>query len=277
MPALLALSLLVPACGSSAPASADPATPAVEGSSAGAGSGEASPAAASGMPVKSDAEGSPAKEKTASAPGPGPAAAAEPPPEPAPVPLTPEEQKEADRICKPLQKALEKAAGKRGEKGLEETLDEVLKAPPKMPAADLTRCSDLVRRSIRAYVAASIEVEAKVTMTRVVKSMVAAYQRDGKLCPSSERPVPADVSRLKAAPYFTSEEGDWKGASWDCLGFSMAGQTQRFQYEVRSDPQAKTFQVIARGFPVARGGMVELVQEGAVTAKGMEVKPPVRR
>jgi hypothetical protein len=154
-------------------------------------------------------------------------------------------------------------------------LEEALKKPLKISEADRARCADLLLRSVRAYLAEAVQVEAKVTLSRMMRGMVAAYQSERKLCPSTSRPVPADISALKADAY-TSTEADWETPEWRCLGFSMAGQAQRFQYEVRSDPQAKTFRLIARGFPVRGGAMVELSQDGSVTEKGIEVRPLVR-
>jgi hypothetical protein len=158
----------------------------------------------------------------------------------------------------------------------EKIFEEVMRKPPKMPAPDLERCTELLTRSIKIYVAAAVEVEAKLTLTRLVKGMVAAYQEKRALCPSTEKPVPKDLARLRAEPY-TSTAADWETPAFQCLRFSMEGQAQRFQYEVRSDPGGKKFSVIARGFPHKKGPVVEISQEGSITEKGIEVAPPVRK
>jgi hypothetical protein len=158
----------------------------------------------------------------------------------------------------------------------EAALEEALKKPPaKMPARDLERCTELFRRSIKLYLAAALEVEAKVTLSRLVKGMVAAYQSKRALCPSAERPVPADLARLRTAPY-ESTAADWEAPSWTCMGFSMEGQSQRFQYDMRVDQNGKMFRVIARGFPFRNGAAVEIAQQGTITEKGIEVSPPSR-
>ncbi len=243
----------------------------------------------SGEPAKSPEEASAGVQKApepaktaapASDPGAPPAgtaaaAAATPPSEPtepAPAPITEAEGKELQTKCGPLQKAMMKIKGSDPEK----ILEEVLKKPPKMPAADLDRCTELLTRSVKLYVASAVEVEAKLTLTRLVKGMVAAYQDKRALCPSTEKPVPADLARLRAEPY-TSTAADWESPAFRCLNFSMEGQAQRFQYEVRSDPGGKKFRVIARGFPHRNGPVVEISQEGSITEKGIEVAPPARR
>jgi hypothetical protein len=261
------------ACGSPGATSGDPAdSPATTTTTtAEKGSGEAGEAKKAGEadPAKT-ATGDPTSNSAAA--GSSAAATLAAPTEPAPAPITEAEGKELQKKCGPLQKAMQKHSGNDPEK----TLEEALKKPPKMPAADLERCTELLKRSIKLYIAAAVEVEAKLTMTRLVKGMVAAYQNKRALCPSTEKPVPADLTRLKTEPY-SSTAADWETPAFQCLSFSMEGQAQRFQYEVRSDPGAKKFSVIARGFPHKNGPVVEISQEGSITEKGIEVQPPVRR
>ncbi|NUQ75741.1 MAG: hypothetical protein HUU21_19535 [Polyangiaceae bacterium] len=267
--AVLALPL---ACGSPGAASGDPAD-----SPAGANNANAN-ANAKNADGAGEAKKTAENETTAAetnAQNPPAAEAAAPPPEPtepAPEPITEAEGKELQKKCGPLQKAMMRHKGNDPSKILEETL----KKPPKMPAADLERCTELLTRSIKLYLAAAIEVEAKLTLTRLVKGMVAAYQDKRALCPGTEKPVPADLARLKSEPY-ESTAADWDTPAFKCLGFSMEGQNQRFQYEVRTDPGGKKFTVIARGFPHKNGPVVEIAQVGSITEKGIEVAPPTKR
>jgi hypothetical protein len=269
---LAPLTLTLPlACGSPAATSGEPAdSPAAETTTAppAKGASEAkttSDPGASGAPASDSAKTTPPGGSTA-------AAAPEPKTEPPPAPITEAESKELQKKCSPLQKAMLKHKGNDPSK----ILEEALKKPPKMPAADLERCTELLTRSIKLYIAAAVEVEAKLTMTRLVKGMVAAYQEKRALCPSTEKPVPTDLARVRTDTY-SSTAADWETPAFKCMGFSMEGQAQRFQYEVRSDPGGKKFSVIARGFPHRNGPVVEITQEGSVTEKGIEVAPPVRR
>lgn len=204
-------------------------------------------------------------------------AAAEEPVGPAnPAPLTDEEQKEAEKKCRPLTQAMQKARGS-GKSPLEALDDAVKKPQGQLKAGDLARCTELLTRGIQTYLIAAKEVEAKVVMTQIGRAMAQSYGANGgKLCPSSERPVPADKAQVATEPY-VSTAADWETPAWKCLGFSFAGQPQRFQYETRVDPATKTFEVIARGLPVVKGRWVELRQKGTVTSKGVEMSPAERK
>jgi hypothetical protein len=186
-----------------------------------------------------------------------------------PAALTQAEQDEVDKKCKPLMVAMAKAKGKVGGSPLD-LLREVLKKPPAMPKADVSRCTELMERGLVTYLIAAKEVEAKMMLGRLGKAMAMAYSQNGKLCPSSERPIPADRALIETEAYVSTPE-DWETPAWKCLETSMPGLQQRFQYEVRRDPQGKAFEVIARGAPGGKGQWVELRQKGTVTAKGVEL------
>jgi len=245
-------------------------------------------ALASCGPVAPAAEppSSPPIASTATAPPPSPAAiassdapapTAEPAAPPAPAQLTEAEQREAGRTCKPMMDALSARKKKGGGDPLALLADVLKKPPPRMPADKVARCAGLLERGLRTYLAAAREVEANVVLRRMSQAMVAAAQGNaGKLCPSSERPIPADKALIANDPY-VSTEADWSTPAWRCLGLSLVGQAQRFQYEVRSDPQKGTFELHARGAPGGDGRWVDLVQRGTLSAKGIEVAPVERR
>lgn len=157
-------------------------------------------------------------------------------------------------------------------------LAEVMKKPPAgMPADKAARCADLLERGFRTYLAAAREVEAKLVLHRMGQAMAAAAQSNaGKLCPSSEHPIPADKA-LVATQAYVSTDADWSTPAWRCLGLSLVGQAQRFQYEVRTDVQKGTFELYARGVPGGDGRWVEIVQRGTLSAKGIEMAPVERR
>ncbi len=200
----------------------------------------------------------------------------QPPGPPDPAPLNEEEQKEVERRCKPLTAQIQKAKGT-GKTPLE-ALTEALKKPSaQLKKDDLARCSELLDRGIRTYLIAAREVEATVMMKQIGRAIVASFDAtDGKLCPSSEHPVPRDKAALEKAPY-VSTDADWDTPSWKCLGLQLTGLAQRFQYEVSVDPTAKTFTIIARGLPGDNGRWVTLRQRGRVGPKQIEIDPIERR
>jgi hypothetical protein len=211
-------------------------------------------------------------------------AAPSPPLPPAVAPLTQAEQKETERTCKPLLNAL--AQRKKPGSGVTplDLLEQVLvKPPPAMSKPDVARCAELMRRGIATYLQAAIEMEARVTTRQIAMSMAAAYEReqggDGgpvvhALCPSAQ-PVPADLAAVRGKAHVAAES-DWSGPGWACLHFQLGGN-QRFQYEVKTDPAARTFLVIGRQ-PSADGTrVVEISQPGRVTDAGaVELGPPAR-
>lgn len=215
-----------------------------------------------------------AAPNSADAATPPPPAPPQAPPEPAP--LSADEQKEAERLCRPLTLAMQKTKGS-GKTPLE-ALHEALKKPPSaMKKDDLARCTELLERGIRTYLAAAKEAEATVIMKQIGRAMAGAFDAsDGKLCPSSERPIPADRALVERGPY-VSTAADWSTPAWSCLGLELTGQAQRFQYEVSVDQAAKTFVIIARGVPGEQGRWVELRQKGRVGAKAIELEPVERR
>jgi Tfp pilus assembly protein FimV len=195
----------------------------------------------------------------------------------APAPLTEVEQREAERACKPIMDAMAARKKKGGGDPLTVLADVLKKPPTSLPADQAARCGALIERGLRAYLSAAKEVEAQVVLRRMGQAMAAVAQGNaGRLCPSSEHPVPADEALVATQPY-VSTDADWSTPAWQCLGVSLVGQAQRFQYELRSDPQRATFELVARGVPGGDGRWVELVQRGTVSAKGIEMAPVVRR
>ena len=81
-------------------------------------------------------------------------------------------------------------------------------------------------------------------------------------------PVPADLGALTAGPW-TSKTEDWAAPGWACARFNLAGERQRFQYQIVTG--ATAWEVIARGFPVPGGAPTELYARGPV--EGGRIKP----
>jgi hypothetical protein len=182
--------------------------------------------------------------------------------------LSKEEADEAKKTCAPLAEAIAKAAQKRKPSGPAERsafLEEILAHPPKLPKVDVARCADLLVRDLRAYLAAMIESEAQMGLGRLVVGLATALEQEPPvLCPSAG-PVPADLGALAlgAGPW-VSKPSDWGAPGWKCARFALAGEPQRFQYQLVTDATAGTWEVIARGFPVKGGEPTELYSHGRI-------------
>jgi hypothetical protein len=195
---------------------------------------------------------------------------------PDPLPLSADEQKEAQRLCKPVTNAMAKAKAKAADQSPLDALEAALAKPPaSMKPADVERCRDLLGRGIRGYVAAAREVEATVVLGQIALRAVGAYRETGKLCPDAQK-VPADRALVAKGPY-ESTAADWSSPGWACLHFNFEGQPQRFQYEVRADPDGNGFELLAHGVTGDNGRFVTLVQRGKISAKGIEIGGVERR
>ncbi len=61
-----------------------------------------------------------------------------------------------------------------------------------------------------------------------------------------------------------SKTEDWAAPGWGCAHFNLAGESQRFQYQLVTDGKAGTWEVVARGFPVKGGAPTELYARGRI-------------
>jgi hypothetical protein len=193
-------------------------------------------------------------------------------------PLSPDERKELAGPCKPLAAAVS-AAAPRANTRLEALAhaEEVLKSPPKLAKldnVDVPRCSELMRRELRAYLASSVEAEAITHLKIIMVGMASAYAAGQRLCPSAPA-APAELGRLEADPY-RSSPADWRAEGWRCVRFELA-VPQRFQYEVRVDSAAQSFEIVARGFPVQTGSAEELFLRGRVDQGAVQPSSAVYR
>ncbi len=172
------------------------------------------------------------------------------------VPLSDAEQQQLKGDCAKLVGWAQKRAGKAATRGAAtQKLLEALPQAPTIEGVDVPTCRDLMTRDLQVYVARTKEIEATTTLKMLMLAMASAVEENGKLCPSAP-PVPSKLSNLKTAPY-PPQASDWTAPGWSCLRHANQ-QPQRFQYQVQSDPTAGTFEIVARGYPVAGGEATEL-------------------
>jgi hypothetical protein len=145
--------------------------------------------------------------------------------------------------------------------------------PPELPAGDLDWCAEYTTQAMRNRLGAMNAEEAEMMLQALGGAMAAAFERDGKLCPPSENPVPAELKQVSSAPYTPTVE-DWNAPTWRCLRFRWL-RPLRFQLALRVTESR--FEFSARGAPAEDGktetyqlkGMVRegKIELGAVTGR----------
>ena len=194
------------------------------------------------------------------------------------APLTDAERRELRGACQPLGHAVAQAAPRQSTpmQGVE-AAEQVLAHPPELRGVDVPHCTNLLQRQLRRYRAGLIEDEAITGLKTIMVGMASAYQAEPRhLCPSAPG-VPADLAPLETGSY-ASTSADWQADGWRCVHFdrSTAGP-QRFQYELRVDRAAESFEIVARGFPVRGYGPEELFLRGKVQGNRLEPSSAVYR
>ena len=131
-------------------------------------------------------------------------------------------------------------------------------------------------RAARKYLSGAKTSESKNGLGYIAKLAVAAYERDGKLCPSATAPVPRDIAAVRGKKY-ASSPSDWAGtdqhAGWACLGFEMSAP-QFYQYAYTSTGDA--FTATAHGDMNGDGRLSTFEVRGRVVGNHVEVEPTVR-
>ena len=187
--------------------------------------------------------------------------------------LSKEEAEVARKTCTPLTNAVAAAAKKKklaSPADRDAFVQEFLQNPPKLPHVDVARCAELILRDMRAYAAATLENEAMMNIGRAVVGLATSLEREpADLC-ASAGPVPADLGALAAGPWRSKPE-DWSAPGWACAHFNLAGEPQRFQYQIVTNAKVGTWEVIARGFPVKGGAPTELYARGRI--EGGHIQP----
>ncbi|MFO0590644.1 MAG: hypothetical protein U0441_24085 [Polyangiaceae bacterium] len=192
-------------------------------------------------------------------------------------PLTEDESKELTGKCKKLTDAVAAAAKKSsGKKRPVDIVQEVLAHPPKLPGVDLPRCGSLMEREMIDYLARTRENEAKLNLKRILVSLSTGMEASPPKWCASAGPTPPDLATVKDIPY-QSTLTDWQAPGWKCAVFDLSGAPQVFQYELRTDAKAQSFEVIARGYPVRGAAATEIYVEGKVVGGKIDPSAPVLR
>jgi hypothetical protein len=196
------------------------------------------------------------------------------------APLSPEEKVEFNGPpCRPFQEAvkaaLDRNPGGRAPEEKQAALQAALTRPASADEAMWARCLSLYERGMADFRAATIEAEAKVTLKSLALGMKMAFDDKKKLCPSTKNPVPADLRLLESGPW-KSTSASWTDPTWACLAYTPPPQ-QRFQYEVKTDAKAKTFELLARGYPRTDGSLSVWSLTGKVNGASLEVGEPTKK
>ena len=264
-PVLLASAL---ACG---PASPGPTSPAPTAAAS------AGPSSSPSSAPTTEPSATPTAEPQAIAPSTKPGVPVDSVAPPGTQPLTEAEQKEASTKCKKLTDAIAAAAKKGGAKKRPiDYANEVLASPPKLPGVDVPRCGELLKRDMIDYLAHTREGEAKLNLKRIIVGLVTALEHEPPAFCASAPAVPPDLATVKDSPY-ASSAADWKAPGWTSVRFDLVGGQQVFQYELRTDPKARTFEAIARGYPVQGAPATELFIAGKVENGAIDPSMPVLR
>jgi len=131
--------------------------------------------------------------------------------------------------------------------------------------------STLAIRGMRKYIAAAKTAEATNTVQAIGRGAAAAYERDGKLCPTVAHPIPSSPESIRGRKYMAGPT-EWRDAGFDCLRFEMS-LPQYYTYEYRS--RGDTFEVIARGDLNGDGVLSTHVLRGRVENGAVVMAPSI--
>jgi type IV pilus assembly protein PilA len=127
---------------------------------------------------------------------------------------------------------------------------------------------------VRKYIAQAKTAEARNSLGQIARDAQAAYERDGKLCPSASSPIPADMSTVSGRKYMSAPD-EWsvdeaKNAGFACLKFEMS-YPQYYQYDYKATKTG--FVATARGDLNANGVFSRFEIRGEVQDGVLRVSP----
>jgi hypothetical protein len=129
---------------------------------------------------------------------------------------------------------------------------------------------------VRKYLSGAKSSEVKNCLGQIAKDAAVAHERDGRLCASASRPVPADVSLLRGRKY-QSQSADWDvdkppNAGFACLDFSL-NAPQYYQY--RYEATATSFLAGGRGDLDGDGDLSNFTITGEVRDGRLMLSPSI--
>ena len=135
----------------------------------------------------------------------------------------------------------------------------------------------LAIHGVRKYLVNAKTAEARATLGEIARDAAAAYERDGKLCPSASAPVPSSIASVRGMKY-QSAPGEWqvdgtRNAGFACLRFSM-DVPQYFQYSYtvsKTNPDA--FEAVAHGDLNGDGVESTFRVRGVVQGGALKIAP----
>jgi len=177
-------------------------------------------------------------------------------------PLSKAEEKEVKTRCQPLLDALVKSARSvDGTNARLARLQQLLAEPPTVAGVSTDRCAPLLRRQVRAHLATALENQAIINLRRILFGLASALgEQPPRWCPSAPA-VPAKLDAVASEPYRAPSE-KWQPPGWQCVRFALHGQPQHFQYTLTTDAAAKSYEIVARGYPVKGHQVTELFVTG---------------
>jgi hypothetical protein len=194
--------------------------------------------------------------------------------------LGPSEAEDLAKHCKRFADAVameaRKAAGKApaGTRVVDLTLSAIERLRTAASAGTDGRCATLMRRDVEAYAARSIETGAIVMLRIALRNLSERWSTEKHLC-TSAGPVPRDVELLRR-PRSRAELGP-EVEQLACVQPTFAEMPTRWSLEVRTDAAKKTWEIIARGFPVQGGPVAELFIAGEIGPEGIPLEADVMR
>jgi type IV pilus assembly protein PilA len=115
---------------------------------------------------------------------------------------------------------------------------------------------------VRKYLANAKSAEARNALGQIAKDAATAYEKNGALCPSASRGVPANVAMIRA-----------KNAGFACLQFALS-EPQYFQYSYTASPNG-TFAATAHGDLNGDGNLSTYVVRGEVKGGQLVIEPQI--
>jgi len=127
--------------------------------------------------------------------------------------------------------------------------------------------------ALRSYIEHVKTAEARIELAKMAAGAVAAYERDGRICPSASEPVP---TKPEQSIKYQSRKLDWevdreRNAGFWCLGYDKTS-IQHFQYEYVATPT--TFTARARGVVRGDGPLEEIEATGELRNGELVIHTP---